>query len=106
MLRSELAMTLLPAVWPWLRARAAHAELKIGMGKFDALWAAIPQSKAMQQALRDGIATARARFEQPAKGFKTKLERFQRDSAVMTERRKLSWSANCAKGQREIRTQG
>jgi len=107
MLRSKLAMTLIAGCLAVAAPLgAAHAELKIGMVNFDALWQQSPQSKAMQQALRDEFASRERDLNNQQKDLKTKLERFQRDSAVMTDAEKAKLERELREGQREYERKG
>jgi outer membrane protein len=61
-----------------------------------------PQLKAMRQSLQDEFAPRERELVQQQKDLKTKAEKFQRDSAVMTDAEKSRLERELREGQRDL----
>jgi outer membrane protein len=103
MLRSNLVLSLVAGCLAVAApVGAALAEVKIGVVNFEALMQDSPQLKAMRQSLQDEFAPRERELVQQQKDLKTKAEKFQRDSAVMTDAEKSRLERELREGQRDL----
>jgi outer membrane protein len=103
MLRSNLALSLIAGSLAVAAPMgAALAEVKIGVVNFEALMQESPQLKAMRQSLQDEFAPRERELVAQQKTLKDKAEKFQRDSAVMSDAEKSKLERELREGQRDL----
>ena len=103
MLRSKLIPTLVAGCLAVAAPiGAALAEVKIGVVNFEALMQESPQLKAMRQSLQDEFAPRERELMKQQQDLKAKAEKFQRDSAVMSDAEKGKLERELREGQRDL----
>ena len=86
-------------------ASTAHAEAKIAVVDFNRLLNEWNVTKASMAALQNEFIPRQRDLEQKEKDLKTKADRLQRDSAVMSENERNDLQRELAKGQRDLKSQ-
>jgi len=103
MLRSNLILSLVAGCLAVTAPiGAALADVKIGVVNFEALMQESPQLKVMRQALQDEFAPRERELVKQQQDLKAKAEKFQRDSAVMSDAEKGKLERELREGQRDL----
>jgi outer membrane protein len=103
MLRSNLVLSLVAGCCVFAApVGVAFAEVKIGVVNLEALMQESPQFKAMGQTLQDEFAPRQREILQQQQNFKAKAEKFQRDSAVMSDAEKSKMERELREAQRDL----